>query len=787
MFVVLVGLALAIGALTMIASLQALRRDAFEASWRDLAIGQRVFGRLLDTREEQLARGVRVLANDFGFREAVATGDVTTLRSVLANHGRRIEADLVAFIQREGRITAATHRLAASNHISSNPAVAAMLDESPERATIARTIMLPDGAFQLVVTPVYAPQLIGWVSVGFSVDDALAGELRDLTSLEVTFITSSRDGESGIVSSTLPPDDQAELTPPGTHVERLASTPDVVDLADAYFSLGFELTSGVESVFVLLQRPLSEALANYHRLVEQLIAIFVGTVLLSILAAAMIAKGVTRPVSRLAEAAKRIADGRYDEPVTIDRTDEIGLLGTAFNEMQAGISERERRIIYQSRHDVLTDLPNRLALQEYTSALLQRIQADSGQGMLFLIDIRQFKAINDTFGHETGDDVLRELARRLRDVVQESDLVARYGSNSFVIVSEVQGERQAKQLVERIFRYVREPLALPQAHVGVQLTIGLVGFPEHGMDFETLIRRAEMAMYRARQRGAKQGIYESGQDEDHLRRLDVTQQLATALEHDMLEVSYQPKLDLRGGTVEEAEALVRWRHDRLGLIPPSEFVPIAEQSGLMSSLTDNVLRHVARQIHIWSAQGICLKVAVNISTIDLSDEGFADRVYDVISEFGLAPHSLKLEITESVLMSEPEKATAVLQALRGYGFALSIDDFGTGYSSLVQLKRMPVSELKIDKSFILGLPENEGDKTIVRSTIELGHNLGLDVVAEGVETDRCMNYLIEQGCDIAQGFGVCRPQPVEAFTKWIQERQAAPQSKLHASAGERGR
>jgi diguanylate cyclase (GGDEF)-like protein len=412
-------------------------------------------------------------------------------------------------------------------------------------------VPLPEGPFQLVVAPVFAPQLIGWVGVGFTVDDELAAALRELTGLEVSFLTFGQGGRRAVPASTLGPEQRRFL---GSELARglpaeLAAAPTVLALdaqSDGYLSYEVTLTDD-GAVAALLQRSLTDALAGYHRLLEQLIAIFAGTLVLAVAAARLVAGGVTQPVHRLAEAARRIAGGSYDQPVEIGRKDELGVLANAFNEMQTGIARREQQILHQSRHDALTDLPNRVALHDRLGAALERATRHGRAGAVLFVDLRAFKAINDTFGHDTGDDTLRELAARFVAQSRGSDTVARYGSNCFVVLADEVGEGDLHALGQRLLSAVKDPLALRQAQVRVDLNIGVSTFPDAGIDAEAVLRRAEIAMYSARAQNEPLAFYRAGQDETHLRRLEIMSELSLALERDALDIVYQPKLDLRTG------------------------------------------------------------------------------------------------------------------------------------------------------------------------------------------------------------------------------------------------
>ncbi|MEO8224328.1 MAG: bifunctional diguanylate cyclase/phosphodiesterase, partial [Gammaproteobacteria bacterium] len=449
------------------------------------------------------------------------------------------------------------------------------------------------------------------------------------------------------------------------------------------------------------------------------------------------------------------------------RQDEFGLLSHAFNDMQDGIARREARIVHQAQHDGLTGLPNRLALRDRITVALARTTRERRSGALLLVDIVAFKAINDSLGHHTGDSVLQEISRRLVEQARAADTVARYGGNGFVLLLEDVSEAAARQAAQRILNATVEPLRLPEAQVRIDVTVGACLFPAHGEDAETLLRRAEIALYAARASGRDVDIYSIGQDESHLRRLSLLSDLAVALEDDQMEIYYQPKMDLRTRRVRQAEALVRWRHPVRGLVAPDEFIALAEQSGLIGQLTQLVLAKVIRQIRAWSSLGIDLAVSVNVSALDLAEEGFADRVMELLRLSNVHPGQLTLEMTESTVIRDIHHTREVMKRLRDAGVQFSIDDFGTGYSSLAQLRSLPLHELKIDKSFVLNLVASPEDALIVRSTIDLAHNMGLVVCAEGIESESAIELLAGMKCDLGQGFCISRPVAAPAFGEWL--------------------
>jgi diguanylate cyclase (GGDEF)-like protein len=780
-FLVILGLVALIQSVTVIAALDALRNDAIQKANHELEVGQRVFERLLAERASQLSTAVRILASDYGFKEAIATSDMATIESVLANHGARVQADLSAFISADATIVTSTHDFLPGN-APGRPAAfpfAGMLTAAAQGQSATDVVLIPgSGAYQIVVTPVRAPELIGWICIGFVVDDALARAFKDLTNLDVSFSPASRPV---LLASTLGPDVRHAMPAALGDAALLDARPVELRVADAgYLTLRSPLPGSGHALVAILQTSMDEALQGFRGLVTKVMVIVAIALALAIAAARLVASSVTRPLRQLADAARRIAGGFYGEPVAMARQDEFGLVSHAFNEMQEGIAEREARIVHQAGHDGLTGLPNRLALRDRIGVALARAARSKQAGALLLVDIVAFKAINDSLGHDTGDQVLQEISRRLSTQARSADTVARYGGNGFVLLLEDVGEPAVRQAARRILDCTAEPLRLPEAQVRIDLTVGICLFPEHGDDAETLLRRAEIAMYAARSAGRTVDLYSIGQDENHLRRLGLLGELAVALEQDQMEIYYQPKMDLRTGHVRQAEALVRWIHPSRGMIGPDEFITLAEQAGLIGQLTHLVLRKVIRQVRQWSSMGVDLAVSVNVSALDLSEEGFTERVMELLREHGVHPSRLTLEMTESTVIRDVNLAREVMRRLRDAGVHFSIDDFGTGYSSLAQLRSLPLHELKIDKSFVLNLTESQEDVLIVRSTIELAHNMGLVVCAEGVESKAAVELLRGLNCDIGQGYCISRPVPAGAFADWLVRHEQALASATQA-------
>ncbi len=434
------------------------------------------------------------------------------------------------------------------------------------------------------------------------------------------------------------------------------------------------------------------------------------------------------------------------------------------------ISERklaEERLEFQALHDALTGLPNRAFLESQVERLTVHRNGDRSEPFAFLLlDIDRFKEINDSLGHHCGDWVLQHLSPRLRSCVRRSDTVARLGGDEFAIILPGAAATEALHVVEKIESNLRSPILIGNHSLTLEASTGVSLYPAHGLDWDTLIQRADIAMYQAKRARCGHLIFCEGKSEDSLDRLEMTAELRNAIEGNQLELHYQPKIDLESMRVSGVEALIRWQHPRKGLISASRIISLAEHAGLIKLLGHWVFSTVASQTSLWNKMGIDLEVAINLAAQNLQDPDLVAAVIDRINRQNSHRMRLVLEITESAMMSDPEGSKLVLNQLHDLGVKVSIDDFGTGYSSLSYLKTLPVDEVKIDQSFVQNMVQNSRDSCIVRTIIELGHNLGLRVVAEGVEAHSSLNLLSGLGCDVAQGYYLSHPLPCQQLERW---------------------
>lgn len=442
----------------------------------------------------------------------------------------------------------------------------------------------------------------------------------------------------------------------------------------------------------------------------------------------------------------------------------------ALHRSASGARERERLAL----HDPLTRLPNRTLLLRHAETALAEA-GRTGEGVaLFLLDLDRFKEVNETLGHLAGDELLRQVARRVSRAVRDGDMVARLGGDEFAVLLPRVGDlKAARELARPLSEAFTAPFVLHGLTIALEVSIGIALHPDHGSDFETLLARADVAMYQAKRLRTGVSAYEAVSDRNTPDRLALLHDLRRALDNRDVGLHYQPKVAFTGGVV-GFEALVRWNHPTRGAVSPEDFVGLAEQTGLMPRLTAYVIDVALRQASTWWREGLAVPVAVNMSVRDIHAPGFVARVQQGLLRYGVPPTALVLEITERVLLEDPDRAQAVFSSLDSLGVRLSVDDFGTGYSSLLLLRRVPVSEIKIDRSFVSRLTEGGDDAVIVRSTVDLAHSLGLHVVAEGVEDTETWDKLATLGCDVAQGWLISRAMTAGAATTWLREQVRRP-------------
>jgi diguanylate cyclase (GGDEF)-like protein len=746
--------------------LDLIKRDSADQAERTVGLAGALFDVHMRNREETLFRTVNVLVSDFPFKQAVTTGgDEETIRSVLRNHATRVDASVAALLNLDGQV-----QVSSTADGRPVPALPSVPFSSLDEETRHRVLHIGGVPYQTVTVPLRAPDIRAWVMLGFPIDYALAAQLKDLTGLDVSFLSMSGVAPRTLISTLLDSGQAsvlAGLDPKQTAAQRAGRG------AAAHVSRPFAADS--DDVYVALQLSEAVAAASYRRVRNFLYAITGFSLLLAITGSFWLAKTVTRPVHDLAAAARRMREGVYNEPIDIRTADEFGELAGSFNAMQQAIADRERRIVHQAHHDSLSGLPNRELVVGLLRATIERHEKLA----VVSLGLDRINGIVSSLGHRAGDEVVKLAAGALRGRLGETDVLGHLSAHEFVIGLPGRDAREAVEWIELQADALRAGVRISNANISLQATGGVACYPEHSEDAAELCRRASSARSEALVRHETAAVYRLGQDDRSLQQIRIVGDFPRALRDGELRLYVQPKLELTTGEIYGAEVLVRWQHPDLGLLFPDAFVPAIEQAGSIAHLTRWVLREAVARCAAWRNQGVILGVAINISVDDLTDEYLPYFLLELTQKHHLAPHTLTLEVTESAIMHNVQKSLAVVNCIHELGFRLAIDDFGTGHSALSQLKRLPVDEVKIDKSFVTR-NDDAKDDAILRATIDLAHQLGLNVVAEGVEDEAAMARLAALGCEHAQGFAIGKPMPHELFLPWLAQRRSGGRASVVA-------
>jgi diguanylate cyclase (GGDEF)-like protein len=736
-------LAVALGA-ALFAVSAANRSNAEREAQRQLAVGGSVFMRLLESNRSLLTQAAQAAAADFGFREAVAARDTDTLRSALANSGARIGAAMVVLASLDGRVIAAVgSHVKAGSQFDSAP-------QSPEdRAT---RVILEDGRiYQMVTVEVRSPVPVARISMGFELDEKAARELADITGLGVKLSFRSGDRWTDVVSTV----------PTGAaNGEEFAERRIVMSTQQ-----------GGTEVAATLSRSLTDARAPFERLTNRLFLI-AGVSLIGFgWAAFWIARNITLPLRDLTRSVDRIRAGSYDVALTVNRRDELGVLAEGLTLMQRAVSSRDQSIRRLAYEDTLTGLMNRTAFSASLSEALSK--KGGGPVAVAVINLLRFRRINEHLGYSVGDEVLIAIAKRLASLPSVDSAVARLAADEFAAFTRLPDAAALQSWGTSLLAALADPVTVEAQPIDISATVGLALAESPDSPADDLLRRADLAVERARRHKHALALYKNTARPAAREQLSLLGELRRAVEQNEFRLFFQPKMELATGRVAGAEVLLRWQHPSRGLLGPAEFIPFAEQTGFIRRLTRWTLDRAIAQGAEWHKGGRPLPLAVNISAEDI-DVRLDSRLAGLLTKHSLPPSLLTLELTESSFIDDADRALRVLTAVSALGVSLSIDDFGTGYSSLSLLGRMPVQEMKIDRSFVQGLESNPDTAAMVRSTISMGHSLGLKVVAEGIEVAAAASRLHDFGCDIGQGYLYARPIPAAELDAWMEGKQRVP-------------
>ena len=723
--------------LSAIAVVTAVTNSARHMVRDEMSSAGAVYGQLWEARSAQLRQGAGVLAQDYGFREAVATDDAPTVRSALDNLRARQGVDGALILGVDGHAT--------STGVNLDEAALDALFKGLDSGGVESGVLTIRGQpFQVVAAPVNAPVLMGWVVFAERLDAAQMRNLERLSAIPLSARVVLNPSQASIGQPVTVQTDQ------GPSMQLARPLP------------GFDPAARAS---LLLSYPLDRAMKPYESLFLWLAAIGAGGLALLMGGAWVLSRGVTQPITALDEAVHRLQQGEYVEaPVTSN--DEIGRLAASFNAMVGDLRDREAKLTHMALHDQETGLPNRLSLERQAGG-----HADA---WVVLFGVDRFEVVRNAIGYDSMGRLLAMLGARLSALADGAPM-ARVGAGALGLVIIAASKADALEAAEHLAAAAQAPINVNGAPVDIALTAGVAGHGAAGSDLTSPVDRAAIALDQARAARRIAGAFDEVAYGDPAGNLSLISELMTALAAGEVSLAYQPKYDFRAQRVTGVEALMRWTHPRRGSVSPDLFIGMAEETGHIRPLTEWAIHRAIEDQKTMAAAGHVLTVSVNISGRLLSDENFADFAVNQVAASGA---DLCFEITETAVMDNPEMALRIVDRFADAGISVSLDDYGSGLSSLTYLKRIRADELKIDKSFILGLDDSARDGLLVKSTIDLAHGLGLKVTAEGVETPTALAMLRGMGCDMAQGYLIGRPVALAALL----DRLATPAEEARSAA-----
>lgn len=715
----------------------------------ELAAAGAVFDRLWAMKASQLADGAKVLSRDFGFREAFASSDAPTVESALTNLRNRLALDRAFIVSADGTLTGAP---------DIGEAAASDLWYALDGGAISGVLRIGGTPYQAVAEPIMAPQLVGWVVFAEKLDRREMASLESLASIPLSATVLSRQQGAPWQS-----------TDAGKADARLAAFADSKSVQPRPLKTGkgeavalsrpLKVMGDKADAVLVLRYPLDLAMAPYRSLLITLV--FVGLLGLGLLVAGswLLARSITRPISALDAAARRLRDGE-EAHVEVETDDEIGRLAESFNAMASGIREREGRITAMALTDQETALPNRRALEAAIA------EADPDGLYVAVIGVDRFPQVRAAVGYRLASEMLRQLALRMAQL-RPGDMTARLSSERLALMFRAEDAGSALRQLEMLVVSLARPVQVDGQPIDVGLNAGLAAVADSHPAAPA--ERASIALDQARAGHRPAALFDAETYGDPASKLSLMSDMLAALANGEIAMAYQPKHDTRAGAITGVEALVRWNHPTRGFVRPDMFVELAEETGHIRALTVWTLDQALRDQAALRLAGHDLMVSVNLSGRMLADPEFAAEAIDMIAR---AQGRICLEITETAVIAHPETAHGIIDRFRAAGIKISIDDYGSGLSSLAYLKQIRADELKIDKEFILTLDRSARDALLVKSTIDLAHSLGLQIVAEGVETAESLAILTGMGCDLAQGYFIARPMPLTKVVEFLDEAQA---------------
>ncbi|KAA8983510.1 EAL domain-containing protein [Halospina sp. K52047b] len=719
-----------------------------------LNVAERVAKEVIDARTDLLVSNLQILSRDFGLKSAIASRDIATITSALENHSSRANTDLAMIADDDGRLLA---NLADLDNGKPVP-FSKLFQKAHQEGSVSAVTRWRNQVHQVLMVPIEGAGLKAWLIAGFRLDDDFAHLIADLTATDIVF--QATGDHNRILGTSLP---ESELPS-----RAMASTPVAASGMrenNRFFMRSMDLESiGQPPAQVWLLKDRASALSRYYSLILEMAVVLAVVLAIASGVVLVTARTLGRPIFRLSRFAQALGEDRHAAPPEIRVPGEPRILLRSLLNMRSSILQHEQRIEHAATHDSLTGLPN-----WNWRAIKERLQRclDSGeQASVIGINMPDIKTINEMLGFRFGDETLIATALRLNGVLLSPGNLGRTGGSQFVAILPHLEDDSLLERLTWLKQRIETSVEVFGSPVQIHVDLAALRIPEQAGTIDEVQRRLDLTLERAPHTTNHIALYTPGGDEEHLREIQLIRDLNDAIQNRQLHLNYQPKLALDTGGFVGVEALVRWHHPELGFIGPDEFIPLAESSGQTLQLTELVMAMAAEDSRDWQGRGMDLKLAINLSALDLADPGLPEKVHYHFRHLEGEMHRLTFEITESAVMSDTGVALQTLEKLRALGANISVDDFGTGQSSLAQLRQLPVQELKIDKSFVLNMSHEEQDQLIVKSTIDLAHGLQLRVCAEGIENHESWRLLQKWGCEQAQGFFMGRPMAGADLPDW---------------------
>jgi len=744
---------------TLITTAILTENNATRQAQTTLSIGEALFNELMRGRTRSQVKMMRAIADTLSTQPRSMRTGATDHETWLAAESDPIGASFSLLLDHNGGVIATSDDTVSAAY----PDLVSRADEDD----IARSAIILGGRFfEMVTVPVSGTTPKRWLSAGFEIDATLIDLFHDRIGLDIAII--GRIGnEQQVIASSVDRDTISEA-----EIDALTTGPDVPESTTAriggehFLIRSRPFINDTRDIVVLLKAPLNQAIAPYNTMQFMVLIIGALALVIAMVAAGRLSRGIRAPLQYIQAAVRRISAGDYSTPVDAHGDKEFAGLTAAINDMQNQIAEREDRVVHESRFDRLTGLPNRFLAVQSLNQSIGKLRSMDGEISIMIVSFSGCSESRASFGQAIGDELILGAVDKLRSAVPSDTDLAWLDGDEFLLTMESTDAASAWTTAENIVHMLATGLSNGGFNISASTHVGISTFPHDGDDAEKLLLHAAIACHEARKMPEHIAAYRTGTEEKYTRHLEILGDMRRAVQENELKLYLQPKVNLADGSTCGAEALTRWDHPKFGFLSPQEFVAIAEQSGNVALITDWVLRAAVSACRLWIEEGIDLPVSVNLSGQDIVNPDLPRMIIDILSEHELDPSYLMLEISEQALCHDFDLATVTLQCLRDLGIKISVDNFGTGHTSMAHIRNLPVDELKIDRSFVTELPDNRKDVAIVRATIELAHSLGIEVLAEGVESRPAMRWLANMGCERAQGFLISRPMPAETFSQW---------------------